>query len=130
MKTTLTEAETTNLQVSDMAENLIGSEILKLSGEINEKIRKGEKIYNFTVGDFNPNMFPLPDELKREIIAAYNDNQSNYPPSDGILQLRQSVAKFLSERLGLDYSPQNEILIAGGARPIIYAARSEERRVG
>lgn len=122
MKTTLTETKVNELQVSEMAENLIGSEILKLSGEINEKIRNGEKIYNFTVGDFNPNLFPLPDELKKEIIAAYNDNQTNYPPSDGILPLRQAVAKFLEERLDLKYSPQTEILIAGGARPIIYAA--------
>jgi len=122
MKTTLTETRSSELKVSEMAENLIGSEILKLSGEINEKIRNGEKIYNFTVGDFNPNIFPLPDEFKKEIIAAYNDNQSNYPPSDGILPLRQAVAKFLSQRLGLEYSPQTEILIAGGARPIIYAA--------
>jgi aspartate aminotransferase len=105
-----------------MAENLIGSEILKLAGEINEKIRQGEKIHNFTVGDFNPKIFPLPNELKKEIIAAYNDDQSNYPPADGILALRQSVSKFLSARLGLDYSAQDEILIAGGARPIIYAA--------
>ncbi len=122
MSTTMAETKSAELRVSEMAENLIGSEILKLSGEINEKIRQGEKIYNFTVGDFNPTMFPLPDELKKEIIAAYNDNQTNYPPSDGILALRQSVAKFLSERLGLEYSAQNEILIAGGARPIIYAA--------
>jgi len=122
MKTIVTETKTRELQVSEMAENLIGSEILKLAGEINEKIRQGEKIYNFTVGDFNPGIFPLPDELKKEIIAAYNDNQSNYPPADGMLILRQSVSKFLSERLGLDYSPTDEILIAGGARPIIYAA--------
>jgi aspartate aminotransferase len=122
MTTTVAETKNLDLKVSEMAENLIGSEILKLAGEINEKIRKGEKIYNFTVGDFNPNIFSLPDELKKEIIAAYNDNQSNYPPSDGILALRQSVSKFLAERLNLNYSATDEILIAGGARPIIYAA--------
>ena len=33
------------------------------------------------------------DELKAEIVAAYNNNQSNYPPADGVLTLRQSVAK-------------------------------------
>jgi aspartate aminotransferase len=32
------------------------------------------------------------------------------------------VAKFLTKTLGLDYNPQSEILIAGGSRPIIYAA--------
>lgn len=122
MESTLTQTRNRDLEVSAMAENLIGSEILKIAGEVNEKIRKGEKVYNFTVGDFNPNLFPLPAELKAEIIAAYNDNQSNYPPSDGVLTLRQSVSRFLTSTLGLEYSPQSEILIAGGSRPIIYSA--------
>lgn len=122
MNSTITKIANSELMVSKMAEHLIGSEILKLSAEINERIQKGEKIANYTVGDFNPNMFPLPDEFKKEIIAAYNNNQSNYPPSDGVLALRQTVARFLKHRLGLDYSAQSEILIAGGARPIIYAA--------
>src|ERR1035441_8999148 len=89
MPTTLT-IKNTNLKVSAMADNLIGSEILKIGGEVNELIKKGEKIYNFTVGDFNPGIFPLPKELKEEIIAAYNANQSNYPPADGVLALRRS----------------------------------------
>ena len=122
MESTLTQSISRDLQVSEMAENLIGSEILKIAGEVNEKIRKGEKVYNFTVGDFNPEIFPLPNELKAEIIAAYNNNQSNYPPSDGVLTLRQSVAKFINATLGLDYNPASEILIAGGSRPIIYSA--------
>ncbi|HTA82428.1 MAG TPA: pyridoxal phosphate-dependent aminotransferase [Bacteroidia bacterium] len=122
MESTLTQTTSHDLEVSAMAENLIGSEILKIAGEVNEKIRKGEKVYNFTVGDFNPEIFPLPNELKAEIIAAYNGNQSNYPPADGVLTLRQSVAKYLKNTLNLDYSPQSEILIAGGSRPIIYAA--------
>ncbi len=122
MESTLTQPKSRELEVSAMAENLIGSEILKIAGEVNEKIRKGEKVYNFTVGDFNPEIFPLPNELKAEIVAAYNNNQSNYPPADGVLTLRQSVAKYLSATIGLDYNPQSEILIAGGSRPIIYAA--------
>ena len=47
------------MKVSNMAENLIGSEILKLAAEINNKIKQGEKIYNMTVGDFNPKIFPI-----------------------------------------------------------------------
>lgn len=110
------------IKVSDMAEHLIGSEILKIAGEVNELIRKGEKIYNFTVGDFDPNIFPLPNELKADIIDAYNTNHTNYPPADGVLALRQAVSRFLFATAELNYSPADEILIAGGARPIIYSA--------
>ena len=59
-------------------------------------------------------------ELKEAIIRAYNDNQTNYPPGNGVEALRKSVSKYLSKHLELDYSP-NEILISGGARPLIYS---------
>ena len=110
----------TNLKVSALAENIIGSEIIKLAGEVNEKIKAGEKIYNLTIGDFNPKVFPIPDELKQNIIDSYKEDQTNYPAADGMPELRTAVRKLLKEREGLDYA-QDEIVIAGGARPIIYA---------
>lgn len=109
-----------DLKVSKLAQNIIGSEIIKLAAEVNEKIKQGEKVYNFTIGDFNPKLFPIPAELKSAIIAAYEDDQTNYPAADGMLELRQSVAKLLKERGELDYKT-DEIVIAGGARPVIYA---------
>jgi len=109
-----------DLKVSKLAENIIGSEIIKLAGEVNEKIKNGEKIYNLTIGDFNPKVFPIPTELKQAIVDAYFDDQTNYPAADGMLELRESVSKLLKERGGLNYSA-GEILIAGGARPVIYS---------
>ena len=108
------------MKVSKLAENIIGSEIIKLAGEVNEKIKQGEKIYNLTIGDFNPNVFPIPTELKDLIVDEYNANQTNYPPADGMLELRTAVSNLLNKRCALNYSP-SEILIAGGARPIIYS---------
>jgi aspartate aminotransferase len=107
-------------KVSKIAENIIGSEIIKLAGEVNEKIKQGEHIYNMTIGDFNPKEFPIPTELKQNIVDAYFDNQTNYPPADGMLELRNAVSNLLRERGELDYK-NDEILIAGGARPLIYS---------
>ena len=59
------------MKLSQLAETLIGSEIVKLGGEIRERIRKGERIYNFTVGDFDPAIFPIPKELEDAIVDAY-----------------------------------------------------------
>jgi aspartate aminotransferase len=108
------------LSVSKKATHLIGSEIIKLAGEVNEKIKQGKKIYNFTIGDFDPAIFPIPEDLEKLIIEQYQQKQTNYPPADGILELRQAVSYFLQSKGGLNYS-HNEILIAGGARPLIYA---------
>jgi aspartate aminotransferase len=109
-----------NQKVSEMAENLIGSEIIKLAGEVKAKMDKGEKIHNLTIGDFNPKIFPIPTELKNEIIKAYQNEETNYPPANGIQELREAVSRFLHTREGLEYNA-NQILISGGARPLIYA---------
>jgi aspartate aminotransferase len=105
--------------VSQMAHDLIGSEILKISGEIQRMMADGIRVANFTVGDFNPADFPIPDALLQGIIGAYQQGHTNYPPSMGTLELRKAVAAMAKDDLGLSYAT-SEILIAGGARPLIY----------
>lgn len=107
--------------VSQLANTLIPSEIIKLGNEISERIRQGNKIYNFTIGDFDPSIFPIPALLEEEIINAYRNQKTNYPPANGIADLRQAVSLFLERKLHLDYEPSS-ILISGGGRPLIYAA--------
>src|SRR3989304_791882 len=119
MNTTITE-EKRGIILSEMAENLIGSEIITLPNEAKERIRNGEKIFNLTISDFDPNIFPIPEEFKNEIIAAYNSGQTNYPAPNGIRDLRRAVSHFLRTMSGLEYT-EDEILISGGGRPLIYA---------
>lgn len=107
-------------QVSKMADSLIGSEIIKLAGEVNQKIAAGIPISNFTIGDFDPAVFPIPEELTALIIKAYHDGHTNYPPGNGVAQLRVAIAAFVKRYLGLDYAPE-QYLIAGGARPLIFS---------
>ncbi|MEQ1624684.1 MAG: aminotransferase class I/II-fold pyridoxal phosphate-dependent enzyme, partial [Sediminibacterium sp.] len=106
-------------KLSHLAETLIGSEIVKLGNMISERIRAGETIYNFTIGDFDPKVFPIPFELESAIIASYQEHNTNYPAAEGVLDLRKSVSAFLKEWEGIDYAP-NEIQIASGGRPLIY----------
>lgn len=108
------------MKVSKLAENIIGSEIIKLAAEVNEKIKNGEKIFNLTIGDFDPKEFPIPGDLKQYIIDEYFKDQTNYPAADGMAELRKSVSDLLKLRGGIAYTP-DEILIAGGARPVIYS---------
>ena len=108
------------MKLSNLSHTLIGSEIVKLGGEIRERISKGEHIYNFTVGDFDPKNFPIPKELEDAIIEAYQNHFTNYPPGEGSLELRQAVSAFARQYQGLEYST-DEILIASGGRPLIYA---------
>jgi aspartate aminotransferase len=108
------------MKLSHLSETLIGSEIVKLGGEIREKIRQGERIYNFTVGDFDPAIFPIPKELEDAIVEAYRRHFTNYPAAEGNLDLREAIHSFIKDEEGLDYG-LNEILVASGGRPLIYA---------
>lgn len=109
-----------SMKLSHLAETLIGSEIVKLGGEIREKIRQGEKIYNFTVGDFDPSIFPIPHELENAIVEAYRRHFTNYPAAEGNLDLREALASFMKDSESLDYGI-TEILVSSGGRPLIYA---------
>jgi aspartate aminotransferase len=108
-------------KLSNLAETLIGSEIVKLGAEIKEKIKQGNKIYNYTIGDFDSSIFPIPVELENEIIASYKSHNTTYPPAEGIAELRIAVANFIQTREGLTFDT-SEILIAAGGRPLIYTA--------
>jgi aspartate aminotransferase len=108
------------MKLSHLSQTLIGSEIVKLGGEIKERIRQGERIYNFTVGDFDPAIFPIPKALEDAIVEAYRQHFTNYPLADGNLDLREAVSSYLKTFQGLTYAP-DEILVASGGRPLIYA---------
>src|SRR4051812_25243170 len=96
--------------LSRLADSLVGSEIVRLGNAISARISQGEKIYNFTIGDFDPGFFPIPQELEDEIIEAYRHRYTNYPPADGIPELRSAVAQFIKEYEGIEYA-SDEILI-------------------
>jgi aspartate aminotransferase len=107
--------------LSQLARGLTGSEILRISGEITALKAGGREICNLTVGDFSSTEFRIPARLEALIAEALAAGQTNYPPADGVLDLRKSVIDFYKRRLGLEY-PLESCLIAGGSRPIIFAA--------
>jgi aspartate aminotransferase len=107
--------------LSGMARELIGSEILKIAAEIRAAQTAGQRITNFTVGDFSSKEFPVPARLREGIVRALEAGETNYPPSDGVLRLREAVREFYRARLSLEV-PLESVVIAGGSRPIIYAA--------
>lgn len=106
-------------KLSKLAENQTGSEIVKLGNAISERIKNGEKIYNYTIGDFDPSIFPIPQEFEDLIVQEYRQKSTSYPPADGVAELRKAVATFIKEWEGIDYAP-NEIQIASGGRPLLY----------
>ena len=104
--------------LSSMARHQRGSEILRIAGEV-RAASAHRRICNLTVGDFDPRQFPIPEPLRALILEAYRAGETNYPPSDGLLALRQSVLEYAARDQGVSY-PVESVVITAGGRPAIY----------
>ena len=106
-------------RVSSSVGTLEGSAILKIAGEIRQRIAAGEKVCNLTVGDFDPKMFRIPASLEQGITQALARGETNYPPGAGLPSLREAVVTYYERSLGLRY-PVESVIITSGSRPGVY----------
>jgi aspartate aminotransferase len=107
-------------RLSSLTGSLLGSEILKIAADVRALDAEGAEICNLTVGDFAPSEFRIPGEVEQGIIDRLRKGETNYPPADGILALRQAVRTLYQRELGLDPSLAS-VLVTAGSRPGIYA---------
>ena len=64
-----------------------------------------------------------PAEIKEVAIAAINDGRGNqYPPSIGILELRQAIASHQNRFYGISLDPNTDVVVTTGASEAIAAA--------
>jgi aspartate aminotransferase len=107
-------------RTSRIAATLVGSEILKIAADVRALAASGQSVCNLTVGDFASSEFRIPSALERGIVAALHRGETNYPPSDGIHALRESIRALYMRELG--FTPAIEsVIVSGGSRPGIYA---------
>lgn len=103
-----------------VAREMAGSMILGIAAEVRALAASGAPVCNLTVGDFDPRQFPIPEALRDAILAAYGAHQTNYPPSEGIPELRSAICAWYARELGIEVPP-DWIVVASGARPVMYA---------
>lgn len=116
MATTVTVQNRT----SAIAGALIGSEILKIAADVRALVAGGREICNLTVGDFSPAEFRIPEMLERGIVDALERGETNYPPSDGTLPLREAIRALCARDLG--FTPDlASVIVTAGSRPGIFA---------
>jgi aspartate aminotransferase len=96
-----------------------GSHILQIADEVRALKRQGRSVADFTVGDFAPGEFPIPESLRVHIGQALEAGETSYPPAPGTPELRGAIARFYARELGLEY-PTESVIVASGARPVLY----------
>ena len=107
--------------VTPVAAEMRGSMILKIAAEVRALAAQGRPVANFTVGDFRPSQFRVPSELTAAIQGKLEAGHTNYPPADGVPELKAAVASLVQRRWGLEISP-DWVCVGSGARPPIYSA--------
>jgi len=107
-------------RLSSLTGSLLGSEILKIAADVRALDAEGAEICNLTVGDFAPSEFRIPGEVEQGIIDRLRKGETNYPPADGILALREAVRTLYQRELGLDPALAS-VIVTSGSRPGIYA---------
>lgn len=113
-------AETT---VRPRVATLKASMILRIVWQVRDLVASGHEILNLTIGDFDPKQYPIPDSIREEVVRAYRDGYTNYPPADGALELREAIDEMYQRNFGLRYGP-DAIIIGSGARPPLFATFS------
>lgn len=58
--------------------------------------------------------FVTPWHIREKAIYSLEEGFTNYTSNSGLLEFREGVARYLAERWGLSYNPENEILITVG----------------
>lgn len=109
------------LSLSQMARGMQGSKILQIAYDVQARIKAGNVVADFTVGDFARSEFRVPEALVEHTTAALRDGQTNYPPADGMLELRQAIVAQAEREMGLKY-PLESVVVGSGARPLLYGA--------
>jgi aspartate aminotransferase len=102
--------------LSDRVKALSVSQTLAMDQKSRELKAKGIDIISLSLGepDFN-----TPDYVKEGAKKAIDDNYSKYPPVPGYTDLREAISKKFKEENGINYSPDQIIVSAGGKHSLI-----------
>ena len=77
---------------------------------------EGKNIIHLEIGEPD---FDTPYNIKQAAKKAIDDGYTNYGPSAGQMELRQTIANHQSSRQGYDISPEN-VIVTPGAKPIMF----------
>ena len=102
--------------LSDRIKSLSVSQTLAMAQITRDLKAKGLDIISLSLGepDFN-----TPDYIKEAAKKAIDENYTKYPPVSGYKDLREAISKKFKEENGINYSPDQIVVSAGGKHSLI-----------
>jgi aspartate aminotransferase len=95
------------------------SATLKAAAEAERLRRAGHKVVDFTAGEPD---FPTPEHVKAAGKAAIDANFTRYTPAAGISELREAICARYKGQYGVDITPAEVLLTAGGKQALFNTA--------
>jgi aspartate/methionine/tyrosine aminotransferase len=102
--------------ISNRTANLGTENAFVVLAEVNKRLRKGDDIVNFCIGQPD---FDTPEHIKQAAITAIKDGKTGYTPSAGIKELREAAANYFSRTRGIEAEAKH-VATACGGKPFIY----------
>jgi len=90
-------------------------EVLARAAELQ---RQGKDVINLGIGQPD---FQTPEHIVEAAIKALRDGHHGYTPANGILPLREAVARDLHRRHGVEVDPGNVVIMPGGKPTMFFA---------
>ena len=100
--------------IKDIVKNLKISSTLRINEISKDLESKGEKIFKF---GFGQSPFEIPENIVLEL--KNNANKNNYLPMQGLLDLRNEIAKYSNKIKNYNYKPEN-ILVGPGSKELMF----------
>ena len=102
------------MKLSARVENLPPYLFVQISRKIAAKRAKGEEVISFGIGD--PDI-PTPPHIIDELCRSARDPANHrYPESEGLPELRKTIADWYQKRFGVGLDPEKEVLPLIGSK--------------
>jgi len=106
------------LKLADRMERLGTETAFDVLARVNKLKAEGRDIISFGLGEPD---FETPDYIKRACKQALDQNQTHYGPSNGLEDLREAIAEYISRTRRVEVGPEN-IVVSPGAKPVLFSA--------
>ncbi|MDA7583495.1 aminotransferase class I/II-fold pyridoxal phosphate-dependent enzyme [bacterium] len=100
--------------LKDLVKNLKPSSTLLINETSRKLEEQGKKIYKF---GFGQSPFKVPEDVVEEL--KNNSHQNKYLPMQGLLELRNAVAKYTSKKKNFEYKSEN-VIIGPGSKELMF----------
>lgn len=100
--------------INPLVLNLKESATLSINKMVRQLRREGREVFHFGFGQAP---FPAPAIIQEALRR--NAHRNEYLPTEGLPELRETVARFYADEFGLDYRP-DDVFVGPGSKELIF----------